>query len=319
MIKKIETRECDKFTKRAALMRITRLILLILCVVESLGETVRLNPAADTTLFQTNPNNNLGSVDTLAVGATAAGLLSRALVKFDLAFQIPPEATITSVRLSFAVVKVPTSGGRPSNFLLHRLLQAWAEGNKSGGPLGAAATAGEATWNFRNHQSASWSQPGAAAPDDFMSSASASTSVAGVAQYEFSSTPGLVADVQSWLANPASNFGWIVISQSERTPESARRIATREAGARSPVLTIEYTATTAVPLLRIDLIERVDGQLRLHFLAQPNRIYNVEFLPTLGLTPWSTVTNVGPFAAMTNIVVRDSLADRSRFYRLRTP
>ena len=303
----------------AALRRITRVILLILCALEPLGETVRLNPVADTTLFQTHPNNNLGGVDTLAVGSTATGRFSRALLKFDLNSQIPPEATITSVRLSFAVVKVPTSGGRTLNFLLHRLLRTWSEGNKSGGPLGTAATAGESTWNFRIQPSASWSQPGAAAPDDFVPSSSASTPVANVGPYEFNSTPGLVADVQSWLANPGHNFGWILLSQSERTPETARRIATREAGDRSPVLTIEYTAAPPVPLPRIDLVERVNGQLRLHFLAQPNRIYHVEFLPALGVTPWKTVTSVGPFAARTNFVVSDSAAERSRFYRLRIP
>ena len=48
----------------------------------------------------------------------------------------------------------------------------------------------------------------------------------------------MVADVQSWLDNPASNFGWLVLGD-ESTIATAKRFDTRES-ASPPVLTIQY-------------------------------------------------------------------------------
>ena len=49
----------------------------------------------------------------------------------------------------------------------------------------------------------------------------------------------MVADVQSWLVNPASNFGWLVLGD-ESGSGTAKRFDTRES-ASPPVLTVEYT------------------------------------------------------------------------------
>ena len=46
----------------------------------------------------------------------------------------------------------------------------------------------------------------------------------------------MVADVQSWLDNPASNFGWLVLGD-ETAIATAKRFDTRES-ASPPVLTI---------------------------------------------------------------------------------
>src|SRR5207249_7454081 len=48
------------------------------------------------------------------------------------------------------------------------------------------------------------------------------------------------ADAQAWLNNPATNFGWMLITESERTPESARRFGSREDPSHAPVLVIGY-------------------------------------------------------------------------------
>ncbi|MSU20738.1 MAG: DNRLRE domain-containing protein [Pedosphaera sp.] len=109
--------------------------------------SVTLQPSEDTSLFETSPDDNLGSSD-LASGTTSAGLKSRALVWFDFAGKIPANATVTSVELSFRVTKAPPSAVT-STFGLHRVLQDWAEGTKSGSKIGAPATAGETTWNAR--------------------------------------------------------------------------------------------------------------------------------------------------------------------------
>ena len=280
------------------------------------GETLQLKVSADTVLFQNDPDNNFGAVDSLAVGGTAGGPLARSLLKFDVASSLPANAKIISAQLKFEVVKVPTSGGRPSDLQLHRMLHDWIEGSEAGGPRGAAAVAGEPTWNFRVHPTVRWSQPGGAAPADFSPAVSAAVRVTGIGRYEFASTPELIADLQVWLTNPTGNFGWMMLSQAERTPETARRIGAREAGARGPLLTIDYAVE---PQLRIDRFEIVANEFRLHFLAELNRRYQVEVRDALVAGEWNSLTNFAPFPMPTNVVVGDAANRPRRFYRLRSP
>ena len=207
-----------------------------------LAATVTLTSVADTSLFETTPDGNLGASD-LASGTTEKGLKSRALIQFDLTGEVPANATITAVTLTMRVTKAPPSGVA-STFGLHRVLQDWGEGSKTG-TIGDPATAGEATWNARIFPATRWSAPGAAAPADYAAKTSASRLVAGVGNSTFASTPDLVADVQAWLVNPASNFGWILISQSENTPGTARRFGSSEDPGTAPILVIEYTLPVA--------------------------------------------------------------------------
>src|SRR5204863_476390 len=79
---------------------------------------------------------------------------------------------------------------------------------------------------------------------DFSPTVSASQSIGSIGSYAWSSAQ-MVADVQSWLDNQASNFGWLVLGD-ESTSTTARRFDTRES-ASPPVLTIEYAASTPTP------------------------------------------------------------------------
>ena len=70
----------------------------------------------------------------------------------------------------------------------------------------------------------------------------------GVGAYTWGSTAQLVADVQGWLNNPATNFGW-ALRGNEGLAQSAKSFATKEsptAGLR-PVLTIDFTSATPPP------------------------------------------------------------------------
>ena len=82
----------------------------------------------------------------------------------------------------------------------------------------------------------------------FEGSASATVEVAAVGSYSVSSTPGLVADVQGWLDNPASNFGWALVIDSAASG-SAKRFNSRENGTASsrPTLTISYESDSDGP------------------------------------------------------------------------
>jgi len=49
------------------------------------------------------------------------------------------------------------------------------------------------------------------------------------------------ADVQSWIDQPATNFGWIVVGD-ETTGNTARKCDSRESAAGNPTLTVSYIA-----------------------------------------------------------------------------
>ncbi len=213
----------------------------LLPAITARADSLILNAASDTTLFATSPGNNLGGTTNFVVGTTAAGAPNRALLRFDIAGQIPANATINSV--SLALVDASGAGGfTASTFGLYRLFSDWGEGTKVGNS-GQAATAGEATWVYSFYTNTSWSTPGTAAGVDYASAPSATNfiSVGGVTN-TWASTPALVNDVQSWLDNTATNFGWIIVSDGEFTVQTARRFASREnLQGRGPKLFVDYT------------------------------------------------------------------------------
>ena len=202
--------------------------------------TVTLHPVADTTLFQSFTNNNLGA-SSLAAGTTANKLKSRALIQFDPAFAIPTNATVTAASLTVNVTKVPGNGGVASDFDLRRVLQSWAEGRQGAGDnTGAPAATNETTWKARFFPATLWTQPGGAIGADFSTIVSASQSISGTNDYTFGSTPSLVADVQAWVTNQSANFGWVLMSQLESNAETARRFGSRESSTQAPTLVVDY-------------------------------------------------------------------------------
>ena len=100
---------------------------------------------------------------------------------------------------------------------------------------GAPATTNDATWRHRFFDTIFWTTEGG----DFSGTVSASQSVGAVGMYTWSSSQ-MRADVQSWLDDPASNFGWLVLGD-ESEIATAKRFDTRES-ASPPVLTINLQA-----------------------------------------------------------------------------
>jgi hypothetical protein len=99
-------------------------------------------------------------------------------------------------------------------FSLHRMTANWGEGTANAGAqegMGTTASANDATWSKPFHgQPDTWTSPGG----DFLPTPSATTSVSNNAAYSWSG-PALTADLNTWLANPAANFGWILKADSE--------------------------------------------------------------------------------------------------------
>ena len=199
------------------------------------ANSVSLHPVADTTLQQSYPNNNFGDGTTFTAGGRRYGGITRALIEFDIANNVPSGATINSVTLTLNVVGTP-NGGFNSTFDLRRLLDSWGEGTGAD-HRGSPVAPNQADWALRFSPGTSWNTPGG----DFATTASASKGIAGNAAYTFASTATLIGDVQGWLNTPSQNAGWILMSESEGQGTSIRRFGSRDSGASAPTLTIDFT------------------------------------------------------------------------------
>ena len=204
--------------------------------------SVSINPSKDNTLYEFDPaegDHSNGAGFHFFAGENGMGELRRGVLAFDVAGTIPAGSTITAVSLTMNMSMTPT-GARTVE--LHKLLADWGEGT-SHAPMGegdgAPATPNDATWRHRFFDTIFWTTQGG----DFSATVSASQSVGGVGQYTWSSAQ-MVADVQSWLDNAASNFGWLVLGD-ETAIATAKRFDTRES-ASPPILTIEFVRAPRV-------------------------------------------------------------------------
>jgi hypothetical protein len=281
---------------------------------ELTAATITLTPSADTSLFQGAADNNMGGHETLAAGGNAIGVSFRALLKFDVAGSLPPGTVVQSVSLQLSVIK-SAGAAAPSTFTVYRVLNDWGEGDKGQGPtgIGALASDGEATWGARFHPSTLWDTPGGQLGVDFASVASATTSenVPGFGTADFAAAPDLVADVRRWLADPGNNFGWLLKSDSEDTPFTARRFGSREGVSGKPVLTIDAIVP---PRLGLTLI--ADGQFSLQFDGEAGKGYVVERRAHVDGGEWTVVTNIPPIEASGPINVAEPLTSGNQFYRV---
>lgn len=188
-----------------------------------------LAAVADTSIFEANPDADLGGTS-LVSGMNQKFSRSRAMFRFDLG-ALPAGVLVTGVEVLLHVSIRPDpdqfSGPVDSDFSLHRLFVSWGEGTGSNA-TGSAAQPGNATWNQRHFGVSSWANPGGLIGVDYAETPSAFTAVSNVGPYGWGSTTGLVDDVKAWQADPASNFGFILVSQLETARGSGRRFGSRE-------------------------------------------------------------------------------------------
>jgi autotransporter-associated beta strand protein len=173
--------------------------------------------------------------------------IRRGLVEFNPSAAVPAGATITGVTLTVEEL----SGGTWSETIsLSRMLRDWGQGTSFsllGG--GTAATTGDATWYYPFYGSpGTWAAPGGKAGVDYSALTSAATLISGGSagqsfSWSSSANPALVSDVQRWLDNPASNYGWIMLGD-ESTGHTAKVFAgSNETSPNSPPqLTAQYIA-----------------------------------------------------------------------------
>jgi hypothetical protein len=226
-------------------MRSQALLVTILLAITSGGglvcaETVEIEPSADATLYEEGGNLANGSGSFFFVGRTEnrnGAVERRAVLAFDIAGSVPSGATITEVSL---VVQMSKTISGAQTVQLHRISESWSEGpsdaaGQEGG--GASSQNGDTTWVHREYPDSEWSSDGGS----FSQTVSGSQQISGTGFYTFASTAQMVADVQGWLDDDVSNFGWLMIIPAADTG-SAKRFNSREnssMGSR-PVLDVTY-------------------------------------------------------------------------------
>ena len=285
------------------------------------ADTVTLTPSADTSLFQNNPDNNLGAMMFLPAGVSGSAIpnRSRALLRFDLT-SIPTNAVVTNASLALRVVL--SNFATTNRFDLHRMTVPWIEGDKSADPAvgtgaagGAPATDGEPSWRYQAFP-LFWSAPGASG--DFLSTVSASTNIFSLGTFTFQGT-GLVNDLQSWINTPIQNFGWLYKISDETIAGSARRFGAREDSTNAPNLIVEYSLST--PDLqnypRFSGIAKRGDNVELQFTVEPTYVLALEFIPVIPSTHWITLTNIGARFSAVPVTYSDPITNNpARFYRL---
>jgi hypothetical protein len=206
--------------------------------------TVVLNASADNTIYQNFPANSNALGQNFFSGNNGGNSPRRALLKFNIAAVVPSGAVITAVTLT---LNCNVSRAIADNVSLYKLTTDWGEGTSnaaaSGDGGGAAATTNDATWPNSFFPASSWITSGG----DYTATASASTSIPSTGFFIWSAA-GMVADVQNWLNNPTTNFGWILLC-NETTAATARRFASRENATVSNRPSLSITYSTVLPVI----------------------------------------------------------------------
>lgn len=254
--------------------------------------TIVLPAAKDNTLLRydpTDPNtalNSNGSGDFFSAGRTTArDEIRRGLIQFDLS-SVPANMQLVpgSVHLKLRVIGIPKKDTTPRPFWvvgLAGLAGQWGEGASdadvaiSGSGSGAPAQLGDATWFHTSYDPSThntttftaggpgfWNQQGAlgAAISNPAAIYGAAAGIAGSTEgfVDFTSA-SMQNDVSVWLANPTTNFGWIIIGDEGLTgtdTSSKRDFASRQHAnaAFQPVLTFDVIAVPEPSTLVLSLM-----------------------------------------------------------------
>jgi hypothetical protein len=230
--------------------------------------TVTLPAVQDATLFGGNDaNSNVSLADPgIFVGTDSTPNAKRGLIEFNIAQYVPAGATITSVSLQLTVGQAAGTSGNGGTLSSATTIGLFDESQAWGQPMnvpnstmfmgmgqGQPAQTGDATWSepfYNSMTPTQWNTPGGDWTSSLMASASAS-STGSPAAVTWSSAvmmnAMMVSDVQNWLNNPSTNYGWLLKNSNETATKdylafwSAQGAAASMNSALAPALTVTYT------------------------------------------------------------------------------
>ena len=253
---------------------------------------VTISPVLDTSIHSSGFNPK-GTATILSGNRRSIGILDRGLLRFDLS-AIPTEANVTGATLRLKIVQVPIDAVF-SPFELHRALIPWAA---------------DATW-LNSNASLPWSSPGGGAESDYATPAVLGVRVAASAEYVFASTNQMIADITGWIADPASNHGWLLKSANEGTQGTAIHFGSSES-AVPPALEISYSLSVEAPVLREAKLISTNFTFEIHGSAGVN--YDVQMTGQVDSGNWTTFTNVA--GAETPVVITVPAANAQEYFRV---
>jgi len=143
------------------------------------------------------------------------------------------------------------------NTELHKVLADWGEAGSNGRDL--AAPRSRAT----RHDVCLLCDHALAAGGNFSPAISGQQSIGlSGSSYTWASTTQMVADVQAWLDNPSTAYGWLL--KGNESSRSSHVFASREAtnATQRPTLTIDYTppAASTISISDVTLAEGTAGR-----------------------------------------------------------
>jgi hypothetical protein len=201
-------------------------------------DSLKLTPTKDNSIFSEDNTLSDGAGYFIYVGRTnnsSTVQVRRALMRFDVS-SVPANAQIISVKLTLTTLKAAGNQTTPHNFTLHKVLSNWGEGTSSGLGSGSPATINDATWQKTFYPTTNWTTNGG----DFVSTPSATT-VGILNEFTVWTSSQMLSDVNAWISNPSSNFGWLIKGQ-ESTLGSAKAFSSREGQSFYPkTLTIYFS------------------------------------------------------------------------------
>ena len=205
------------------------------------GTTVTLTATTDNTLYQDAAGSvSNGAGTKIIVSKTNAGQITRGVLRFEMVPAIPPGSTITAATLTLTNAEGATNA---ADVTVHKASGSWGEGTSVASgteTVGAPSTTNDATWIHRMYPGTLWT----AAGGDFTATASATVNVTSAGSYSWTSA-ALLADVQGWADQPATNFGWLLRGkESGANGAAVKRFESRQSAdvAHRPQLQITYVA-----------------------------------------------------------------------------
>ena len=266
----------------------------VITVLDPTGGNLSLVPVVDTTISSSGfkPQGEA----TILAGARGNSGIDRALVRFDLS-SIPTNAVVSNANFQLTVVRGPP-GGQISTFSIHRVLKAWES---------------SATWTIAAPGS-NWAGPGGLAGTDFVVSPSAER--AGPSEtFQMTPNPGLMEDLQHWIANPQSNYGWLLKSSAENAPKTALHFGSKES-LSPPRLSLSYTVPP--PITELSETRVANNDFSFSFAPKAGWIYHIEQREHLDRDNWVLLRTIPGGAATAPLIFVNPRTNAHQFFRVRT-
>lgn len=264
----------------------------VLTVFDPRANMVASRPTLDTSIHSVGGNPR--GVLTILSGTRRNGIHDRGLLRFDLS-SIPTNAIIENAGLRLKLVMAPRFSAE-STFYLHRLFKPWGT---------------NVNWTDAT-SGVPWATPGGEAGTDYSTNGVGGVYLFGSGDYAFGSTNELFADIEAWVKNPATNHGWILISDGEGVGGTARHFGSSES-ATPPELFVRYTFSAVIPTITATRLESTNFVFEI--VGSAGWLYNIQTRDLVDRGIWTAITNVPAGAGLVPIVISVPATNSQQYFR----